>query len=689
MGKAYLQYVTEINVLDMDKFLKKELFKYPNVRGYAKTLQNRQRKGKTIDELCIQIHVTKKVSLKELRKQDIIPSIIKGIPIDVVEFGEIKALPLSNVKNVNKTTKIRPLVAGISIGNVSITAGCVPSGFDVWKNPDGKDISEISVGEDVLTLNGKEKVLWKGSRFFSGNLVKIDPWYLPEIELTPNHPVLVSDKKYSGTYLVGHSELKWEKAEELSGKEYLVVPRIKKRGKAIPSWWSKFLGWYLAEGSCSKDRRYNYRIRISIKKGTYEEELEKITSKVAKVFSKHQTYSKSILKSGMIEFTIYSKKLFEELCKFGNSAWNKRIPEYVLESTKENIWDFLEAYRKGDGWELKRTEHPEQWFFSTVSKNIVWDLFYLINRLGYVPSIRKRIMKTRIIKGRVLNPTQWFEIGLSLGSKNYYKRKSDYFLVSIKGISRKPFRGKVYNFSTPSQHYCMPFVVHNTLGWFMEKTMSPDKGEVFLGSNAHVLAEEPKNKTSNEKRILQPGDYDGGTEVVAEYYWHKQLHPLGDISECSVSNIVVNTLNVISELLGRKTRFLPIVEELNHIDFAVARMSTPWESCFIDVDLPSSKFCFVGLGFAGSDQVSLLCKQQYIINEGYRPFGYEVTEALAGDVIHKTGRTSCYSKAPVTLESAYELVNYGNYYVVFDDVIVTEGKLLEPGDSGSATWKEK
>ncbi|GAI50629.1 unnamed protein product, partial [marine sediment metagenome] len=109
-------------MLDFDK-IGKELLKYANTRGYAKTLQKRQRKGKIVDELCIQIHVTKKVPLKELNKQDILPSLINGVSIDVVEVGEIKALSLSAVKNVEKTTRIRPLVAGISVGNAAITAG--------------------------------------------------------------------------------------------------------------------------------------------------------------------------------------------------------------------------------------------------------------------------------------------------------------------------------------------------------------------------------------------------------------------------------------------------------------------------------------------------------------------------------------------------------------------------------------
>ena len=336
-----------MNVID-EIIYKYNILKYYNVTGYAKTFQKRQRKDKILDEVCIQIHVTKKVPLKELRKQDILPSMIEDIATDVVEFGEIKALP--SAKNVGKTTRIRPLVAGISVGNASITAG--------------------------------------------------------------------------------------------------------------------------------------------------------------------------------------------------------------------------------------------------------------------------------------------------------------------------------------------------TLGWFMEKTKSPDKGEVFLGSNAHVLSEEPKNKSSNEKRILQPGDYDGGTEVAAEYYWHKQLYPIAVPSECNLSRGVAYTLNVISELLGRKTRFLPVAEETNFIDFAVAKPIVPWEPSFFDVELPPNKFGFVGFGFAGSDQVSLGCRQDYILDEGYQPLNYEVADVSVGDVIHKTGRTSCYSKAPVKLESAYELINYGTYYCGFDDVIVIEGKLLSPGDSGSSLWTE-
>ena len=231
-------------------------------------------------------------------------------------------------------------------------------------------------------------------------------------------------------------------------------------------------------------------------------------------------------------------------------------------------------------------------------------------------------------------------------------------------------------------------ITAGTLGAFMEKAKSPDKGEVFLGSNSHVLCDEPKNETSGEKRIFQPGRYDGGSEAVAEYYWHKQLNAQETPSTCGISEGITGFLNSMSKALSRKTRFITVVEETNLIDFAVARLITPWENKFFDVEFPPEKFEFAGLGFAGSDQVSLACKSKYILEEGYKPLGYEICEVNAGDLLHKTGRTSCYSKAAAILESAYEVVSYGAYSVAFDDVVVT-AKMLEPGDSGSSVWREK
>lgn len=48
--------------------------------------------GRKTDELCIVCYVTEKKPEAKLKREDIIPKRIEGIPTDVVESGEIRAL---------------------------------------------------------------------------------------------------------------------------------------------------------------------------------------------------------------------------------------------------------------------------------------------------------------------------------------------------------------------------------------------------------------------------------------------------------------------------------------------------------------------------------------------------------------------------------------------------------------------
>jgi len=213
------------------------------------------------------------------------------------------------------------------------------------------------------------------------------------------------------------------------------------------------------------------------------------------------------------------------------------------------------------------------------------------------------------------------------------------------------------------------------------------KGNKYFGSNAHVFTPDPSKDPKDVmiKTILQPGPYDGGTvlDAVADYYWHKKVQPT-EGGSCPLANFVVKTLNSISKALGRKSRFKVYEEVENHIDFAVAVPKVDYEVEFPDFDFSGKRF--VGLGFAGSDTIGVVCKAKHILEEGYKPVGVETVEAAEGDVVEKTGRTSCHTSAKVLDSSANVNVNYGNFTAFFTDVILTE-KLLEPGDSGSSVWK--
>ncbi len=91
-----------------------------NVVGYSKKLRKRIRDGEEVEEEVIRIYVSRKLDPSSLSLGDLIPAEIDGVPTDVVEIGEMKALDAHPRAHVTRT---RPLVAGVSIGNWAITAG--------------------------------------------------------------------------------------------------------------------------------------------------------------------------------------------------------------------------------------------------------------------------------------------------------------------------------------------------------------------------------------------------------------------------------------------------------------------------------------------------------------------------------------------------------------------------------------
>lgn len=66
-----------------------ELMSKANVVGVG--VGYRQHAGKRTDELALVVMVNKKVPLAQLAPQDVIPTTLEGVPVDVQEVGEIKA----------------------------------------------------------------------------------------------------------------------------------------------------------------------------------------------------------------------------------------------------------------------------------------------------------------------------------------------------------------------------------------------------------------------------------------------------------------------------------------------------------------------------------------------------------------------------------------------------------------------
>lgn len=84
--------------------------------------------GKTTDDLCLIVGVSRKVSASSLRGVDIVPRDVDGTATDVVQVGVIKAdfsKRHVTVQELDLKAKHRPAVPGTSAGHKNITAGTI------------------------------------------------------------------------------------------------------------------------------------------------------------------------------------------------------------------------------------------------------------------------------------------------------------------------------------------------------------------------------------------------------------------------------------------------------------------------------------------------------------------------------------------------------------------------------------
>lgn len=208
--------------------------------------------------------------------------------------------------------------------------------------------------------------------------------------------------------------------------------------------------------------------------------------------------------------------------------------------------------------------------------------------------------------------------------------------------------------------------------------------KILVSSNAHVLT--PDSSLSpeqiKEKRILQPGAYHGKQNpdnVIGEYYWHKQIVPM-DIG-CPIGNFIVKMLNFLAKLLGSSTRLSLSRDNVNHIDFAVyeplVKHIREIADGSFDEDLP-----FIGLLFAGSEQVGVICKAEYMVKEGYS-FAVPIKKVKEKDEVIGCSLW-CHYKTVVTDPSATIQVGYKNFQALFDDVILVKNEnVIKGGWSGT------
>lgn len=183
-----------------------------------------------------------------------------------------------------------------------------------------------------------------------------------------------------------------------------------------------------------------------------------------------------------------------------------------------------------------------------------------------------------------------------------------------------------------------------------------DTGDKLILSNNHVLANTTDGKDGKARigdTILQPGAYDGGTDLDAIGELLRFIPIKGDATPvtCPWMLLLEKFLNYITRLRGRtyQLKLMKMDEEENLVDAAVAQ---PYME-----DLVMDEIMGVGL-VQGIGRVDL------------------------GEIVKKSGRTTGITEGEVIIIDAAVRVNMGDRMALFTDQTITTN-MSAPGDSGS------
>jgi len=220
--------------------------------------------------------------------------------------------------------------------------------------------------------------------------------------------------------------------------------------------------------------------------------------------------------------------------------------------------------------------------------------------------------------------------------------------------------------------------------------------DILAGSNAHVTTPNAGWSVedviaSGKINMLQRGSYHGGevpNDVAGKYLWHQQIHPVEIPSDCNIAGGVASSLNGLSKLLGRQSRFKVFAPLINSIDFGLYKPSVEHILKIADDSIDVGK-PFTSHLYAGSEQSGILCKISEILKArpDIRPANNNWCDPQVGDRI-KGCSFWCNYETPVQDINGVITVNYGDFMALMQNaVVVANDGTIKGGWSGSGWFK--
>jgi helicase len=395
---------------------------------------------------------------------------------------------------------------------------CLPAGEEIFGNPAPVAIEKLSSGDRVLT-HGKmfEEVVAPTSRWHDGPLVKITPWFQLPMRMTPEHNVLKvtrtrhslrtrSETRHWWTY----SRPEWTPAKNLNMGDLVLFPRIKEEHElryvdlpeqgplanqsgVVGKHWSRLkidrleltpqtlevLGLYLAEGYTGRQGQVMFALN------TEETELTSMVTRWFRVIGLRPSVNDSERHRRVVRAC--SKQLAESLRTLcGHGAAEKRIPHQLMYLPNSQLAHFVRGMWRGDGDITRSRARTAR--YSTVSRTLAKQLFAVLVKLGYMPTIKlsKRAGITSEQSLAITHQHDLYTVSVSgkqlarflvdvlkvksdrfAGNREFNRGylDSNYYYMPIRKIEKEPYRGTVHNLEVRGHRsYVGSFIVHNSAG---------------------------------------------------------------------------------------------------------------------------------------------------------------------------------------------------------------------------------
>ena len=367
---------------------------------------------------------------------------------------------------------------------------CFTKGHYILTDNGYKDVSEIQVGDMVLTHKGRyRKVIRTNKR--EADIVDVNIMGYPTFHTTAEHPFYTLEQRKATwseynklkSWRIFSMKPEWTKALELKPKVHFCGQHIGNSADIneynIDTELAYILGRYVADGHIRKSKRfgrensYQYQVILSIGADKVEQFRKNVTHR-------HYSFYKHTQNVYRACFSSMELLNFIEQQGFGKGANNKTIPEFIFSLPRDAQLAFLSGYIDGDG-------HigEYQYCATTVSPKLAFGLQRLVTQLysvnvGVAISSNERPHKIGEIGGREIHSNYplytiiWKE---SIKKQSVAHIQDRIVWTQVKNVCKTVRSDVVYNIEVDedNSYTVNNIIVHNCTYWSIAQ--SPDKRE--------------------------------------------------------------------------------------------------------------------------------------------------------------------------------------------------------------------